>query len=215
MESGLASMSVLLIVAVGLALLWRRQLFRRRQRFIDVTGFGHAPDKRLREAYPELGDAQRELIVSGLRDYFKVVSLAGKKGVSMPSQAVDEAWHALILDTRRYQLYCERAFGRFLHHVPAESMQSPQQAQAGIRRCWKFACKLEGISPQRPTRLPRLFAIDTLLHIENGFRYSLDCSKGDSRSGYCAAHIGCSSGGSCISDASGDSSGCSGGCGGD
>jgi hypothetical protein len=36
----------------------------------------------------------------------------------MPSHAVDEAWHGLILCTARYSAFCDRAYGRFLHHHP-------------------------------------------------------------------------------------------------
>jgi hypothetical protein len=36
----------------------------------------------------------------------------------MPSHAVDEAWHGFILCTARYSAFCERAYGRFLHHHP-------------------------------------------------------------------------------------------------
>jgi hypothetical protein len=36
----------------------------------------------------------------------------------MPSYAVDEAWHGFILCTARYSAFCDRAYGRFLHHHP-------------------------------------------------------------------------------------------------
>lgn len=36
----------------------------------------------------------------------------------MPSHAVDEAWHGLILCTARYAVFCDAAYGRFLHHHP-------------------------------------------------------------------------------------------------
>lgn len=36
----------------------------------------------------------------------------------MPSRAVDEAWHGFILCTARYAAFCDRAYGRFLHHHP-------------------------------------------------------------------------------------------------
>lgn len=36
----------------------------------------------------------------------------------MPSRAVDEAWHGLILCTVRYHAFCEQAYGRFMHHTP-------------------------------------------------------------------------------------------------
>jgi hypothetical protein len=38
--------------------------------------------------------------------------------IGMPSQAVDEAWHGLILCTARYAAFCAAAYGRFLHHHP-------------------------------------------------------------------------------------------------
>jgi len=144
----------------------------------------------------------------------------------MPSQAVDVAWHEFILFTRAYQAYCARAIGRFLHHTPTEAMKTPTLAQEGIRRAWRLACAKEGIAPAAPTRLPLLFAIDGLLAIEDGYRYSLDCRDKSSPlygDGYCAGHIGCASGcggdSGCSSDAGGDGGGdgggCGGGCGGD
>jgi len=36
----------------------------------------------------------------------------------MPSRAVDEAWHGLILCTARYSAFCKNAYGEFLHHHP-------------------------------------------------------------------------------------------------
>lgn len=36
----------------------------------------------------------------------------------MPSHAVDEAWHGLILCTARYSEFCSAAYGQFLHHHP-------------------------------------------------------------------------------------------------
>lgn len=136
----------------------------------------------------------------------------------MPSQAVDEAWHEFILMTRSYHDFCRRTLGRFLHHVPAEAMRSPTQAQEGLRRAWKISCTLEGINPRRPSHLPRLFALDAALNFPGGFHYSPQCSPRKDGSGdvHCASGIGCTAGGSgCgASGCSGDSGG-GGGCGGD
>jgi len=133
--------------------------------------------------------------MSALRDYFHLCGLAGKRMVSMPSQVVDDAWHEFILFTRAYGTFCSRAFGRFLHHTPAEAMRTPTQAQEGIRRAWRLACAKEGIGPRAPHRLPLLFAIDTLLNIEGGFNYALDCRGNKSQgSDFCGSHIGCASG---------------------
>ena len=43
----------------------------------------------------------------------------------MPSKAVDEAWHEMILITREYTYFCERAFGRYLHHNPDSTIDVP------------------------------------------------------------------------------------------
>jgi hypothetical protein len=36
----------------------------------------------------------------------------------VPTQFIDEMWHAHILDTRAYAEDCQRVFGCFLHHYP-------------------------------------------------------------------------------------------------
>ena len=35
-----------------------------------------------------------------------------------PSVEIDAAWHAHILHTKEYNEFCEKFFGRFLHHTP-------------------------------------------------------------------------------------------------
>jgi len=226
-------LAAVLVGAFVLVKFWRRARLARRLRYIGAVSLDGPVRKRLLEAYPELDDAQRQRIVEGLRDYFRICCIAGRRMVSMPSQAVDEAWHALILDTRRYTQLCRLAFGRYLHHVPAEAMASPTIARIGLRRTWKIACGLERISASKPTRLPRLFAIDRDLGIAGGFSYVLDCSDRKwGQDSYCATHIGCgsgcggSSGGGCVADGGAGGSdgggggsdsggGCGGGCGGD
>lgn len=43
-------------------------------------------------------------------------ALHDRQVIGMPSRAVDEAWHRLILCTERYASFCDDAYGRFLHH---------------------------------------------------------------------------------------------------
>ena len=45
-------------------------------------------------------------------------ALRADQVIGMPSRAVDEAWHGLILCTARYAAFCDEAYGRFLHHHP-------------------------------------------------------------------------------------------------
>ena len=213
---------VIALAALGLLwLIWRRWSARRRAAFIDRYPFTGILDQRLAARRPELTPDQRAEVFAGLRDYFQICQRAGRRLVAMPSQAVDDAWHEFILFTRQYAQFCRSAFGRFLHHTPAEAMRSPTQASDGIKRTWRLACAGEGIDPERPQRLPRLFAMDAALLIAGGFIYQLDClaagCDGAMGAGFCASHIGCGSG--CSSDSGssdGDGgSGCGGGCGGD
>ena len=62
----------------------------------------------------------RELIDTGLRQWLRCcgAALRDDQVIGMPSHAVDEAWHGLILCTARYAAFCDKAYGRFLHHHP-------------------------------------------------------------------------------------------------
>jgi len=206
--------------------------FRKQLKYLKRYKFQKAIKSKISEKYPQLTEVQLHLVFQALRDYFWMCHQAKKKMVAMPSQVVDDAWHEFILFTRSYNYFCKKALGRFLHHTPTEAMSSPTIATEGIKRAWRLACAKEHINPEQPNCLPLIFAIDSQLNIPNGFKYMLDCSKKDSSSpargeGYCASHIGCSSG--CVGDSaepastdSGgffsdlfDGSGCGGGCGGD
>ncbi|MFJ4651642.1 hypothetical protein ACIP5Y_10270 [Nocardia sp. NPDC088792] len=62
----------------------------------------------------------RDLVETGLRQWLRCCGAAMRDDqvIGMPSHAVDEAWHGLILCTVRYGRFCENAYGRFLHHFP-------------------------------------------------------------------------------------------------
>jgi hypothetical protein len=64
----------------------------------------------------------RELIETGLRQWLRccAAALRDEKVIGMPSRAVDEAWHGLILCTMRYQAFCAAAYGQFMHHHPVD-----------------------------------------------------------------------------------------------
>ena len=73
----------------------------------------------------------RELVETGLRQWFRCCAVALRDGqiIGMPSRAVDEAWHGLILCTVRYAAFCDAAYGQFLHHHPEGG--APPGAAAG------------------------------------------------------------------------------------
>lgn len=215
--------TVIVIIMIGIALLalWGRYQQVYQLNYINGYHFHPAIKSKLKNRYPELDQNDIELVFQALKDYFYICNRAKKRMVSMPSQIVDDAWHEFILFTRSYANFCQKGLGRYLHHTPAEAMTRPTQAQDGIKRAWRLACKKEGINPKAPSRLPLLFTLDKQLAVVDGFNYNLNCLMGNGNE-YCAGHIGCGGGcSSCGGDSGGDGSGCcgdsgcGGGCGGD
>jgi hypothetical protein len=62
----------------------------------------------------------RGLVETGLRQWLRCCgpALRDRQLIGMPSHAVDEAWHGLILCTAAYSAFCYAAYGEFLHHHP-------------------------------------------------------------------------------------------------
>jgi hypothetical protein len=51
-----------------------------------------------------------------------------------PSDLVDVGWHTFLLYTREYAAFCERIAGRFIHHVPNDSSDTPAEPEPDIGR---------------------------------------------------------------------------------
>jgi hypothetical protein len=213
------------VIAAGFAtFMWQR--WRRLQRIEYIRSYRFPPGlfAQLAKHRPALGVKEQQLVARALRQFFLAYLRADRQRVAMPSQVVDELWHEFILYTRNYELFCQRAFGGFLHHTPAVVLSNVRENNEGLRRVWWYSCLEENINPRAATRLPLLFAIDKKLGIRDGFFYELDCRRahsGDSGSVQCASHMSDSSidggtdglGPDSSSD-SGSDGGCSGGCGG-
>ena len=75
----------------------------------------------------------RSLIETGLRQWLRCCgpALRDGKAIGMPSHAVDEAWHGLILCTARYSEFCAAAYGTFLHHHPVDGAPAGRLDVAG------------------------------------------------------------------------------------
>jgi hypothetical protein len=223
------AISVICISLAGVSvLLWGSQLRLRREAYIRSFVLPKGLYEKLRGRHANLTMKDCQLVSQGLRQFFQSHLKSGRKYVSMPSQVADDLWHEFILDTKSYQQFCQHAFGRFLHHTPAVVLSKDQQGDAGIRRCWYYACHEENINPKKPTRLPLLFALDSKLNVPNGFVYVADCNgfqrqSADGSNTYCGAELGSSGsgfgeGGNDSDSGDGDSGGdgCGGGgCGGD
>ncbi|MFJ5231684.1 hypothetical protein ACIQBJ_17540 [Kitasatospora sp. NPDC088391] len=75
----------------------------------------------------------RALVETGLRQWLSCCGAAmlDRQVIGMPSHAVDEAWHGLILCTARYRAFCREAYGGFLHHHPQGGEPPGPRGRAG------------------------------------------------------------------------------------
>lgn len=189
-----------------------------RENYIKKFEYSTMISVRLKQQhYKYLSEAEINKIMSALKLFFLMVLKNKGKQVAMPSQAVDVAWHEFILCTKDYADFCQKAFGKFLHHTPTERMNSSTDATNGIINVWTLACQMDNIDPENPHKLPTIFSIDSELNIKNGFHYTLDCTQfeNDKNIKYCVVHIAeqlknARSSSSCSGMTTGDS-GCGGG----
>lgn len=164
------------VAVIGSAVLFGKWQTLRRAEFIRTFIWPPGLLARLEQRHPGFARKDSALVSRGLRQFFLAYLMSGKRYVSMPSQVADDLWHEFILYTREYDAFCRRAFGSFLHHMPAVVLvKERRQSNEGLRRVWWYCCKYENIDPVRPTRLPLLFALDDKLNIPNGFVYHPDC----------------------------------------
>lgn len=210
---------------------WTQSL---RRQFIREAPMPRYLASKLCAQYPQLTARDAELVLRGLRQFFLAYSRSNQRFVGMPSKVVDAAWHEFILHTRGYAAWCDTAFGRLLHHTPAEVLGRDPKRNDGLRRTWYWCCKEEGIAPRQPSRLPLLFALDTKFAIEGGYRYVPDCqdiARQSADGSYCGTSFGSDGGDGGDGGAPGDADGfggsdgssgdggsdggCGGGCGGD
>ncbi len=224
--------------------LWQRHRTLAREAHIRNFELPKGLFEKLRAKRPELTLKECQLVAHGLRQFFLAHLKSGRRFVSMPSQVADDLWHEFILYTRNYKAFCDQAFGSFLHHSPAVVLSSATQSNEGLKRVWWQSCKEEHINPNKPTRLPLLFALDSKLNIAGGFVYQAQCGPRSQAAGgdnqdpqaqrgtiiYCGAEVGefhiergqgsgcgggCGAGGQSDSAGSGDGGGdAGGGCGG-
>lgn len=147
-----------------------------RRRFIRDFAFPRSSLSRLQQEAEAvlqrpLNDAELALTAAALRQFFIASLMYRPQTLSMPSFFADALWHGLIQDTRRYQQFCEMAFGDFFHHTPHNGHSDPD----ALLRTWIACCAQEQLDPAQAEHLPALFALDQSLG--HGFQYALgeDC----------------------------------------
>ena len=119
----------------------------------------------------------------GLRQWLRI-QIAATETLAMPSRAVDLLWHEFILNTAAYEQFCDRAYGRKLHHLPESAMPSTAAAYLNgpaMARTFAMACLDEVIRPNLPPKLPTLFAVDSDLNFDDGLRWDNDCRTTECR----------------------------------
>ena len=197
------------VLSIGLFFALRAWEVSRRRQFIREARMPGFLGAKLRQQYPQLKPSDADLVLRGLRQFFMAHLRSNRSFVAMPSRLVDAAWHEFILHTKAYEAWCQAAFGKLLHHTPAEVLGRDPKRNDGLRRTWYWACKEESIDPRAPKRLPLLFALDKKYAIAGGFSYRADCRDIERQSGgdYCGTSFG--------SGGSDDGSGSDGGYGGD
>jgi hypothetical protein len=159
------------------AFLYRSWLKYRREEFIRSYRWPAGLLERLERHHAGFERKDSALVSRGLRQFFLAYLRSGQKFVSMPSQIADDLWHEFILYTREYQNFCQRAFGGFLHHMPAVVLSADRKNNEGLRRVWWQCCREENIDPVNPTRLPLLFALDAKFKVAGGFTYHPQCEQ--------------------------------------
>ena len=191
MDSYKEDILIFIVVVISIWLYLRKNRQTRQLRFIQNYKMPKPIVDRFREKYPKLSSEDATLVSKALMEYFYLCNMAYGKMVSMPSRVVDDLWHEFLLFSSAYESFCKKAFGRLLHHIPDEAMPSKNSNSDGMKRAWQLICLKEEINPKFPDRMPLLFAIDSMLDIENGIKYSLNKmdSYSNSNSG-----VGCSGG---------------------
>jgi len=223
----------LAIMAIGLLVSRNQRRRRERIEFIVNYPFPSGLRFKLDQAYPQLSHEQIKQVLEGLRAWFLLIAANPHAKLGMPSKAVDTAWHEFILLTKNYATFCDKAFGKFLHHTP--HVGDLKAEQDGLARTWGLGSVAlggaaligaAGLASATAMSGQHLFGLDRQLGLADGNLYtqheldgldkryqqlqaSGDVGGGESGSSSSSDGSGCSDGGSC-----GDGGGGGGGCGG-
>lgn len=138
---------------------WRRS---RRRDFIENYTFPLVLREKLREHFED--ERTVALALDGLRSWYLACLSANGEMLGMPSRAVDVAWHEMILMTRAYHAFCDRAFGRYLHHSPEAFVDAPMEDMLA-----RTLDVVDRHSTPVGGRVPLLFAVDAQARLDNGF----------------------------------------------
>ena len=166
---------VVLGIAGAIALRARKlALMRERAQFIQRYAFPPELRNRLQRNH-ELTLESSGRVLEGLRQYFLACLSAQRspiaKEVGMPSKAVDAAWHEFIVLTKEYAAFCQKAFGKYLHHTPKAMMDTPTSAALANTLHQLRGQSLSPAGWAMVGSVPLLFALDRELGFKEGHVY--------------------------------------------
>jgi hypothetical protein len=142
---------------------------------IDAYQFPSSIHQRFAFAHESLSEQDIRTAEVAARQWFRLAARHPHAKLAMPSVAVDDLWHEMVLHTQEYAEFCDAALGRFLHHVPESAMSGADTAgnrHSALPSTLKLAQQDEACPADR---LPLLFRVDRELRIENARHYLADC----------------------------------------
>src|SRR5262249_7476036 len=107
---------------------------------LDTQALGRARTDALIRPLPEVLAYNNDAVVARYRKDFGISSddaallfsdvkrflwLAAVEGVVSPPPKIDDGWHTFIIFTADYEQFCQRYFGRFMHHRPQRPGDKP------------------------------------------------------------------------------------------
>ena len=97
----------------------------------DVLHYEHpALIERLRQEL-EISMVEADQLFADTKKFLVLCGTADER--LAPSPRIDECWHRFLLFTRDYAEFCQRFFGRFIHHQPKTSDETAGSDGSPIR----------------------------------------------------------------------------------
>jgi len=129
----------------------------------------------------------KENVVKGLKQFFliclenkmQIMSLSSKT-VGLPSKLISSVLKDFMTSSKEYELFCKKAFGKFLHYTDSENMNSEpieceiSESTFALVNTWNTACQIEEVDHTKPKKIPLIFKIDREADIKNGLHYTLN-----------------------------------------
>lgn len=81
-----------------------------------------------------------QILFKDMLIYLYICAITPKNVRLSPPLIIDEAWHAFILFTHDYHVFCQEHFGRFIHHRPNRPGES--WGDESLRTCIQTALSL-------------------------------------------------------------------------